>query len=64
MIDVSMVITFIITMELSSVKKTTIRAIGNSAGVTIPKVLLEKYNLHEDFQQDLLLLVYLKMMLN
>ncbi|EPG65734.1 putative addiction module antidote [Leptospira wolffii serovar Khorat str. Khorat-H2] len=28
-------------------KKTTIRAIGNSAGATIPKVLLEKYNFHE-----------------
>ena len=34
-------------MDTSSVKKTTIRAIGNSAGATIPKVLLEKYNFHE-----------------
>ncbi|WP_367899140.1 AbrB/MazE/SpoVT family DNA-binding domain-containing protein [Leptospira sp. WS58.C1] len=34
-------------MDASSVKKTTIRAIGNSAGATIPKVLLEKYNFHE-----------------
>jgi putative addiction module antidote len=47
MVDISIVITFIITMEPSSVKKTTIRAIGNSAGATIPKVLLEKYNFHE-----------------
>ncbi|EKO79135.1 hypothetical protein LEP1GSC068_4072 [Leptospira sp. Fiocruz LV3954] len=31
-------------MDNSSVKKTTIRAIGNSAGATIPKALLEKYN--------------------
>ncbi|EMO56092.1 antidote-toxin recognition MazE [Leptospira santarosai str. CBC1416] len=28
-------------------KKTTIRAIGNSAGATIPKALLEKYNFYE-----------------
>jgi antitoxin component of MazEF toxin-antitoxin module len=34
-------------MDTSSVKKTTIRVIGNSAGATIPKVLLEKYNFHE-----------------
>ncbi|PKA18104.1 AbrB/MazE/SpoVT family DNA-binding domain-containing protein, partial [Leptospira haakeii] len=34
-------------MDAASVKKTTIRAIGNSAGATIPKVLLEKYNFHE-----------------
>ncbi|EKO15532.1 MULTISPECIES: AbrB/MazE/SpoVT family DNA-binding domain-containing protein [Leptospira] len=34
-------------MDNSSVKKTTIRAIGNSAGATIPKALLEKYNFHE-----------------
>jgi antitoxin component of MazEF toxin-antitoxin module len=34
-------------MDTSSVKKTTIRAIRNSAGATIPKVLLEKYNFHE-----------------
>lgn len=34
-------------MQSSSVRKTTIRAIGNSAGATIPKVLLEKYNFHE-----------------
>ena len=29
------------------VKKTTIRAIGNSAGTTIPKPLLERYHLAE-----------------
>ncbi|PJZ81293.1 AbrB/MazE/SpoVT family DNA-binding domain-containing protein [Leptospira meyeri] len=34
-------------MESSAVKKTTIRAIGNSSGATIPKALLEKYNFHE-----------------
>lgn len=34
-------------MDAPLVKKTTIRAIGNSAGATIPKVLLEKYNFHE-----------------
>ncbi len=34
-------------MDIPSVKKTTIRAIGNSAGATIPKALLEKYNFHE-----------------
>ena len=34
-------------MDTSSVKKTRIRSIGNSAGATIPKVLLEKYNFHE-----------------
>ncbi|TGL15006.1 AbrB/MazE/SpoVT family DNA-binding domain-containing protein [Leptospira meyeri] len=34
-------------MDNSAVKKTTIRAIGNSSGVTIPKTLLEKYNFHE-----------------
>ncbi|XDD42905.1 AbrB/MazE/SpoVT family DNA-binding domain-containing protein [Leptospira sp. WS60.C2] len=34
-------------MESSAVKKTTIRAIGNSSGATIPKIILEKYNLHE-----------------
>ncbi|HIF05638.1 MAG TPA: AbrB/MazE/SpoVT family DNA-binding domain-containing protein [Gemmatimonadetes bacterium] len=28
-------------------KQTTIRAIGNSAGTTIPKPLLERYNLAE-----------------
>ena len=28
-------------------KQTTIRAIGNSAGTTIPKALLERYNLAE-----------------
>lgn len=34
-------------MDTSSVKKITIRTIGNSAGATIPKSLLEKYNFHE-----------------
>ncbi len=34
-------------MDTSSVKKTRIRAIGNSAGATIPKVLLENYNFHK-----------------
>ncbi len=34
-------------MDSSSVKKTSIRAIGNSSGATIPKSLLEKYNFHE-----------------
>ena len=34
-------------METSSLKKTTIRAIGNSAGITLPKAILEKYNLNE-----------------
>ncbi|WCL49956.1 AbrB/MazE/SpoVT family DNA-binding domain-containing protein [Leptospira sp. GIMC2001] len=34
-------------MKTSSVQKTTIRAIGNSAGATIPKLLLDKYNFHE-----------------
>jgi len=28
-------------------KKTTIRAIGNSAGATIPKAMLERYHLAE-----------------
>jgi putative addiction module antidote len=28
-------------------RKTTIRAIGNAAGTTIPKALLERYQLHE-----------------
>jgi putative addiction module antidote len=28
-------------------KKTTIRAIGNSAGATIPKAMLERYHLSE-----------------
>ena len=28
-------------------KDTTIRAIGNSAGTTIPKAMLERYHLHE-----------------
>lgn len=28
-------------------KKTTIRAIGNSAGTTIPKAMLERYHLTE-----------------
>ncbi len=28
-------------------KKTTIRAIGNSAGTTIPKSLLERFQLHK-----------------
>lgn len=27
--------------------KTKIRAIGNSQGVTIPKAILDRYNLHE-----------------
>ena len=31
----------------SSVKTTTIRAIGNSSGATIPKLLLEKYDFQE-----------------
>ncbi len=42
-----MVITYVIIMDNPAVKKTTIRAIGNSSGATIPKVLLEKYNFHE-----------------
>ena len=43
------VITFVITFPrgLSMTKQTTIRAIGNSAGTTIPKALLERYNLAE-----------------
>ena len=28
-------------------RETTIRAIGNSAGATIPKAMLERYRLHE-----------------
>jgi putative addiction module antidote len=33
--------------ELSMTKQTTIRAIGNSAGTTIPKPMLERYHLGE-----------------
>jgi len=29
------------------VKKSAIRSIGNSSGATIPKSILEKYNLHD-----------------
>jgi len=34
-------------------KKTTIRAIGNSAGATIPKAMLERYHLAEGDQVNL-----------
>lgn len=34
-------------MDQNTIKKTTIRAIGNSSGATIPKSLLEKYNFND-----------------
>jgi putative addiction module antidote len=34
-------------------RKTTIRAIGNSAGATIPKAMLERYHLAEGDQVNL-----------
>lgn len=34
-------------MELSTAKQTTIRAIGNSSGATIPKSVLERYNFQD-----------------
>ena len=43
------VITIVITLALGPhmPKQTTIRAIGNSAGTTIPKPMLERYHLGE-----------------
>ena len=41
-------------MKKSVFKKTSIRAIGNSAGATIPKDLLEKYHLREGDEVSLI----------
>jgi putative addiction module antidote len=40
-------------LEQMMTKKTTIRAVGNSAGATIPKAMLERYHLSEGDQVNL-----------
>jgi putative addiction module antidote len=44
---ITFVITSAVAEETGMPKQTTIRAIGNSAGTTIPKAMLDRYQLRE-----------------